>query len=135
VATSGVASATLLGTLIVTLAVLGADVLRSGLLAGPPGSAATQPAGPTAAALLVGGTFGGFALAAAFAWWLLSPIGSLYRRTALAISSGFGTVVLMLVGMPVHHYFGQPGLIGLALLLALGAASFAFRARRATRDP
>jgi hypothetical protein len=135
VATSGVASATLLGTLIVTLAVLGADVLRSGLLAGPPGSAATQPAGPTAAAILVGGTFGGFALAAAFAWWLLSPIGSLYRRTALAISSGFGTVVLMLVGMPVHHYFGQPGLIGLALLLALGAASFAFRARRATRDP
>jgi len=119
----------------VTLAVLGVDVLRSGLLAGPPVTAPAQPASPTAAALLVGGTFGGFALASAFAWWLLAPIGSLYRRTALAISSGFGTVVLMLVGLPVHHYFGQPGLIGLALLLALGAASFARRARRATREP
>lgn len=121
------ASATLLGTLIVTLAVLGVDILRSG--------APAEPAGPGAAALLLGGTFGGFVLAPAFAWWLLEPIQSLYRRTALAIASSFGTVVLMLIGVPVHQRFGQAGLVGLALGLAIGTAGFALRARRAARDP
>ena len=121
------ASATLLGTLIVTIAVLGVDTLRS--------EAPAEPAGPGAAALLVGGTFAGFVLAPAFAWWLLAPIQSLYRRTALAIGSSFGTVVLMLIGVPVHQRFGQPGLAGLAFGLAIGTAAFALRARRAARDP
>jgi hypothetical protein len=129
-----VAAATLFGTLIVTLAVLGVDVLRSGLSAGP-GSATTGEAGPGAAALLIGGTLAGFVLAGAVGFGLLAPIGSLYRRAALAIASSFGTVMLMLVGIPVHHLFGQRGLIWFALLLALGAAAFARRARRASRDP
>jgi hypothetical protein len=134
VAVSSVASATLFGTLIVILAVLGVDVLRSGLGAGP-GASPAAPASPAAAGLLVAGTFGGFALAGALAWWLLAPIGSLYRRTALAIVSSFGVVVLMLPGMPVHHFFGQPGLAGLALVFAVGAAGFGVMARSAGREP
>lgn len=122
------------GTLIVTFAVLGVDVLRSGLGAAP-GTSPAAPAGPPAAALLVGGTFGGFALAGVVAWWLLEPIGSLYRRTALAIASSFGVVVLMLLSVPVHHFFGQPGLAGLALVFAVGAVGFGLRARRAGREP
>ena len=129
------ASAALFGSLIVTLAVFGVDVLRSGFLAGPPGSAPAAAAGTDAAALLVAGTFGGFVLAGALGWWLLAPIGSLYFRTALAICSSFATVVLMLIGQPVHQWFGQPGLLGLALLLAAGTVVFSRRARRAAQQP
>ncbi len=92
-------------------------------------------AGPTAATLLIAGTFGGFVLAGAFGWWLLAPIGALYPRTALAICSSFATVVLMLIGRPVHQWFGQPGLLGLAVLLAAGTVVFARRARRAAQQP
>jgi hypothetical protein len=126
-----VASAALFGTLIVTLAVLGVDVLRSGPLPAAHDSAPTAPAGSAAATLLIGGTFGGFVLAGALAWWLLAPIGSLYRRGALAIGSSFATVVLMLVCVPVHERFGQPGLLGLACVLGAGAIGFGLRARHA----
>lgn len=128
------ASAALFGSLIVTLSVFGVDVLRSGFLAGPPGSAPAAAAGTDAATLLVAGTFGGFVLAGALGWWLLAPIRSLYFRTALTICGSFATVVLMLIGQPVHQWFGQPGLLGLALLLAAGAGVFARRARRAARQ-
>ena len=133
-ATSGVAAAALSGAAVVSLAVLGVDVLRSGFMAGapvarPPGG----PAGSAAAALLLGGTLGGFVVAGVAAWWLLAPIGSLYRRAVLALSSSFATVVLMLVAVPVHQLAGQPGLIGLAALLAAGAFLCALRARRAAR--
>lgn len=135
VATSGVASAALFGTLVVILAVFGVDVLRSGFLAGPPGSGPSLPANSSAAALLVGGTFGGFALAGVLGWWLLAPIGSLYPRFALAVCSSFATVVLMLIGQPVHQWLGQRGLLAFAALLAAGAIAFAWRARRAARSP
>jgi hypothetical protein len=135
VATSGVAAAALFGTLIVILAVFGVDVLRSGFLAGPPGATPSPAGGSAAAVLLVGGTFGGFALAGVLGWWLLAPIGSLFPRAALAICSSFATVALMLIGQPVHQWLGQPGLLALAGLLAAGAATFARRARRAARNP
>lgn len=117
----------------VTLAVFGVDVVRSGFLAGPPGGGPAAAAGTTAAVLLIGGTFGGFVLAGLLGWWLLAPIGALYPRAALAICSSFATVVLMLVGQPIHQRFGQAGLLGLALLLAAGALAFGRRARRAAR--
>jgi hypothetical protein len=132
-----VAAAALLGTLVATLAVFGVDVLRAGFLTGAPaGRAATGAgaAGPDAAALLVGGTFGGFVIAAVTAWWLLGPIDS-YRRAILALASSFGTVVLMLLAVPVHQWAGQPGLLSLAALLAAGALLFTLRARRAARRP
>jgi hypothetical protein len=133
---SGVAAAALAGTLVVTLAVLGVDVLRFGWVAGPAvGRTATAAPGSGATTLLLGGTFGGFLMAGIAAWWLLAPIDSLYRRAALALVSSFATIVLMLAALPVHQWAGQPGLLGLALLLATGALAFALRARRAARDP
>ena len=64
---------------------------------------------------------------------IAAPIGSLYRRAVLALSSAFATVVLMLVAVPVHQLAGQPGLIGLAALLLAGGSACALRARRAAR--
>jgi hypothetical protein len=52
----------------------------------------------------------------------------------LALASSFATVVLMLLAVPVHQWAGQPGLLGLAALLAAGAAACALRARRAGRE-
>jgi hypothetical protein len=131
-----VAAAALCGTLVITLAVLGVDVLRFGLLAGPAaGRPATGAAGSEAATLLLGGTFGGFVMAGVLAWWLLGPIASLYRRAALAVASSFATVVLMLLAVPVHQWAGQPGLLGLAALLAAGTLGFGLRARRAALEP
>ncbi len=133
-ATSGVAAAALSGAAVVTLAVLGVDVLRSGFMAGAPvGRPPGGPAGSAAATLLLGGTLGGFVVAGVAAWWLLAPIGSLYRRAVLALSSSFATVVLMLVAVPVHQLAGQPGLIGLAVALLAGASACTLRARRAAR--
>jgi hypothetical protein len=131
-----VASAALAGTVIMTLAVLGVDVLRFGWVAGPAaGRTATAAPGDAATTLLLGGTLGGFVTAGLAAWWLLAPIDSLYRRAALALASSFATAVLMLAAVPVHQWAGQPGLLGLAFLLAAGALGFALRARRAARDP
>jgi hypothetical protein len=135
-AASAVAAAALCGTLVVTLAVIGVDVLRFGFLAGPAaGRTAASAASPGAVTLLLGGTFGGFVMAGVLAWWLLGPIGSLYRRAALAIASSFGTIVLMLVAVPVHQWAGQPGLLALATLLAAGTLMFGLRARRAALEP
>ncbi len=128
------AAAALFGAAVVTLAVLGVDVLRAGFLAGAPaGRSPGGPAGSAAATLLLAGTLGGFTAAGAAAWWLLAPIGSLYRRAVLALSSSFATVVLMLVAVPVHQLAGQPGLIGLAVALLAGASACTLRARRAAR--
>lgn len=129
------AAAALTGTLVVTLAVLGVDLLRFGWVAGPAaGRTATGAPSAAATTLLLGGTFGGFVMAGISAWWLLAPLDSLYRRAALALASSFATVVLMLAALPVHQWAGQPGLLGFALLLATGALVFALRARRAARD-
>ncbi len=129
------AAAALTGTLVVTLAVLGVDLLRFGWVAGPAaGRTATGAPSTAATTLLLGGTLGGFVVAGISAWWLLAPLASLYRRAALALSSSFATVVLMLIALPVHQWAGQPGLLGFALLLATGALVFALRARRAARD-
>src|SRR4029077_4356907 len=106
VAASGVAAAALLGTVVATLAVFGVDVLRAGFLTGAPAgrvAAGAGAAGPDAAALLIGGTFGGFVIAAVTAWWLLGPIDS-YRRAILALASSFRPVPPLLPPAP-----GPPG--------------------------
>ena len=126
------ACAALVGTLVVTLAVLGVDVLRAGWWAGP--AAVRSAAAGSAAVLLLGGTLGGLLAAGLAAWLLLAPLGSMYRRGALAIVSSFATVLLMLVGMPVHQRFGQPGLLALAAVLAVAAWGLALRTSHAARD-
>jgi hypothetical protein len=72
--------------------------------------------------ILVGGTLLGILLAASAAWQLLAPIESVYRRGGLSIVCAFGTVLLMLICIPVHQLLGQGGLmvlLGLAAVTAL----------------
>jgi hypothetical protein len=80
--------------------------------------------------LLFGGTLAGVLIAAWAAWRLLAPIESAYRRGSLAMVSGFATVLLMLVCIPIHQLLGQTGLI---ILLALSGIVAALLGRRASR--
>jgi len=80
--------------------------------------------------LLFGGTLAGILIAASAAWRLLLPIPSTYRRGGLAMVSGFATVLLMLVCIPIHQLLGRTGLL---LLLALSAIAAALLGRRARR--
>jgi hypothetical protein len=84
--------------------------------------------------LLFGGTVGGILAAAGAAWHLLQPIPSLYRRGGLAIVSGFATVLLMLVCIPIHQMFGRAGLLVTVGLSGIGAAVLAAQTRRLARD-
>ena len=79
---------------------------------------------------LFGGTLSGIALAGWAAWSLLRPIASAYRRGGLAMVSGFATVVLMLICIPINQLLGR---IGLVILLALSAVAAALLGRRARR--
>jgi hypothetical protein len=85
--------------------------------------------------LLFGGTLAGILAAATAAWRLLQPIPSLYRRGGLAIVSGFATVLLMLVCIPIHQTFGQAGLLVTMGLSGIAAAVLAVRSRRLARTP
>ena len=80
--------------------------------------------------LLFGGTLFGIVLAAWAAWRLLGPIASTYRRGGLAMVSGFATVLLMLICIPINQLLGRTGLI---LLLALSAIAATLLRRRARR--
>jgi hypothetical protein len=109
-----------MGLVLITATVLGVDALRSEDNANL----------NLALYLLFGGTLCGIVLAAAAAWWLLRPIGSIYRRGGLAIVSAFATVLLMLICIPVHQFLGRPGLFGLLGLSGGAAVLLARRARR-----
>jgi hypothetical protein len=80
--------------------------------------------------LLFGGTLAGIVLAGGAAWRLLGPIESAYRRGGLAMVSGFSTVLLMLICIPVNQLLGRTGLIVLLVLSAIAAALLGRRARR-----
>ena len=119
------ASAVSLGLVVITATVLGVDALRSG----------QAPALNPALYLLFGGTLGGILAAAGMAWWLLRPIESTYRRGGLAMVSGFATVLLMLICIPVHQFLGRSGLFALMAICAVAAALLARRARRVGTSP
>ncbi len=85
--------------------------------------------------LLFGGTLFGIVLAAWAAWRLLDPIASAYRRGGLAMVSGFSTVLLMLVCIPINQLLGRTGLIVLLALSAIAAAALGRRARRLGANP
>jgi hypothetical protein len=109
------------GLLVVTATVLLVETLRGG----------AQPESLTLRLyLLFGGTLGGVLIAAGAAWRLLGPIESAYRRGGLAMVSGFSTVLLMLICIPVNQLLGRTGLIVLLVLSAIAAALLGRRARR-----
>ena len=80
--------------------------------------------------LLFGGTLAGIVLAGWAAWRLLGPIESTYRRGGLAIVSGFSTVLLMLICIPINQLVGRSGLVILLAFSAIAAALLGRRARR-----
>lgn len=113
----GVGFATLLGTFIVILTVLGVNALRETHI-------------EAAFYLLAAGTLSGLTAAAVAAWRLLAPLGSDFRRGSFAIVSAFATVVLMLLALPIHGLLGRGGLLGLAALSALGCLGLWWRIGR-----
>lgn len=123
-AATAAASAVSAGLAVISATTLGVRIIRPPSMQGPPSDPLFY--------LLILGTVGGVVLAAAIAWMLLRPIASsTYRRGGLAVVSGFATVVLMLICMPVDRLLGKPGLIGLSLLCIAIALLFAKRARHA----
>jgi hypothetical protein len=109
------------GLMVVTATVLLADVLRG---------EGHQENLNLRLYLLFGGTLSGIVLASWAAWRLLDPIASAYRRGGLALVSGFSTVLLMLICIPINQLLGRTGLIVLLALSALAAALLGRRARR-----
>jgi hypothetical protein len=101
-----------IGLVVITTTVLAVDELR--------GDGAAQSLNRSFY-ILVGGTLLGVLLAASAAWQLLAPIESVYRRGGLSIVCAFGTVLLMLICIPVHQLLGQVGLMALLGLAAVTA--------------
>jgi hypothetical protein len=123
---AALAGAIAIGLVVVTATVLLVDLLKGG----------AYPENLTLRLyLLFGGTLGGILAAAGAAWRLLQPIPSLYRRGGLAIVSGFATVLLMLVCIPIHRMFGQAGLLVTMALSGIAAALLAVRTRRLAQNP
>lgn len=117
--------AVLLGLGIISATVVGVDAVRD-----------RQPPTLTPALyLLFGGTLAGIVGAAGTAWWLLGPIMSTYRRGGLAMVSGFATVLLMLVCIPVHQLLGRTGLITLMFVCLITAIFLGRQARRLVMNP
>jgi hypothetical protein len=114
-------SAVAFGLAIVSVTVLGVDLLRAD-------APTDAPALGAPLYLLFFGTLAGLLVAGIIAWRLLSPILSAYRRGGLSLVSGLGTVLAMLLCIPAHQLAGRTGLIVLggaalvaSLLLARGA--------------
>lgn len=118
---AALAGAVSAGLVVVTATVLVVDALRAG----------AYPESLTLRLYLIfGGTLAGILTAAWAAWRLLGPISSAYRRGGLAMVSGFATVLLMLVCIPINQFLGRPGLLVLLGLSVLAAALLTRRARR-----
>jgi hypothetical protein len=95
----------------------------------PPGAApaGANPADSPVFPVVVGGTFGGLALAVIVAWSLMRPLRSAYRRGGLAVLAGFATFVAMLPTVYIDQTLGRWGLLGYALVCVLGCALLARR--------
>lgn len=95
------------------------------LIPNDPPPAGVDTKSPTANGLLLG-ALGGIFASGLVAWWLLAPLGSVYRRGSLALTAGIGTLIGMMLAVPFDMLGRQPGLL---LFLAL-LATAAWRLRR-----
>jgi hypothetical protein len=118
---ASIACAVSVGLTVITATVLAVDTLQNG---------AAPRNLDQSFYLLVGGTMLGVLLAAYAAWRLFSPIDSLYRRGGLSIVCAFGTILFMLICIPVHQLLGAAGLLGLLGLSAIAAFVLARQASR-----
>ena len=96
------------------------------LVAGAPPSDLPVTGGP-APALWLAGTLAALCLSAGITWRRLAPVDSWYRRGGLAIVAAFATFVLAVLAVPLHHFAGSTGLLGLAVAAVLAAALLARR--------
>jgi hypothetical protein len=112
------------GLTVVSLVVLGVDLLR------PAATGPSVAAGP-AFYLLVLGTMAGLILGGLVAWWLLAPVLSTYHRGGLSVVTALATVLPMLLCMAANQVAGRTGLMVLAGVALLAAVLLASRARRA----
>jgi len=120
----------LLGVGVIAAALWGVRTLQLG---SPPGDPATPARGVTA--LLAGGTLAGLLAAGVSAWTLMSPITSLYRRGGLSVVTGFATMTISLVCMPIDGWFGRTGLVALTAIAVLGCIWLGRRAGGARVNP
>jgi hypothetical protein len=132
----GVLQAVLVGTAIVAAAVLAVRLIQQGTppeTLTPPGASAPSQAAlrSSAGIILLTGLLAGMAGAAATAWLALGFLESWFRRGGLALVSAFGTVLAMLVLVPLDGAFGPAGLGAAAAVLVAGAVWLGYRFRAA----
>jgi hypothetical protein len=119
----GVLGGTLAGAAIVSLVLAQVRAMVERL------PAADVPAmSGNALTLLIFGVFFGVVAAAAVAFWGVGAMPTLFRRAALALAAGLGTVLVAMVAVPLHHVAGRTGLHALAAVAAV--ASLALLATR-----
>jgi hypothetical protein len=111
-----VAAAVAAGTTLVALTLWGVQRM----VAGAPGSQMPVTRGPAPVLLLLG-TVGALCLSAGVAWRRLAQVDSYYRRGGLSILSAFGTLLAAVLAVPLHHFAGRAGLLGLAAASAVAA--------------
>jgi hypothetical protein len=109
VAVRGMTAAVLLGTAVALFVLWGVRLL----VAGAAPSDVPVGGGP-ALVLLLGGTLLALLASAGTAWVCLTPIDSYYRRGGLALVCAFATFVMSVLAAPLHHFFGQGALLGVA---------------------
>jgi hypothetical protein len=114
---AAMAFAACLGTGLMALVLL---LVRRLVTAGPATATPDAFAAPGVALLL--GSLAACAAAFAAAWFGLRPIGNVYRQAALASVAGLVTLLAGFLSTPVYHALGPAGLVGIALLAAVGAA-------------
>lgn len=125
-ALQSVAFAVLFGTGLIAVGAWGVRTLQQSGPSLTPGGG-LGPAGLLLTATSVGGPL----IASLAAYALMAPIRSYYRRGGLAIVAGFATVALALIStVPIDHFIGPGGLLGLAGACGLLCLLLAWLARR-----
>jgi hypothetical protein len=97
----------------------------------PSAEAVPQLDSPPAAVLFLG-TLLGVLTAAVVTWTALAPLRNPWRQGMLGLVAAFASFALSLVAIPLDHWLGRPGILGLALL-AFGAATLIGRRLPAAR--
>ncbi|MEP6571223.1 MAG: hypothetical protein ABJD11_00955 [Gemmatimonadota bacterium] len=118
------AGAMLFGALLGTAIITGSLWIVRTMQASSPVTGTPAPFGLTGV-LVLSGTLIGVVAGGVAAWILMAPIESLYRRGGLSIVTGFGTLLVSIVNMPLDHYLGRTALLAFLsfCLLALLALS------------
>jgi hypothetical protein len=75
--------------------------------------------GGSALTLLLFGTFAAVVTAAVVTWWRVGGMPTLFRRAALGLAAGLGTILVAMLAVPLHQAAGRPGLHAMAAVAAV----------------